>query len=294
MKWTTFLPVLNEANIIEARIKNALEIGNVVVVEGSIPSFPNENGLSIDGTSEILKSYSDKILYIQAGAQKDRIALQNIGIAALHKRFPETDILARTDADEFFNRATIEAVEERFTKSQDWVTYITMFDMVSKTKAKLRTQPPEKYFAFAPGIRICGGMFPERFYRYRPDLHYQYHDSIMADGMGIPLFWHPNYYFNRSIMGMELPNGLIHYRCSDSFVSLIKKEINYLAKDAPIEERIFNAAKGKLFYEFTNGTIIDFKEEWHPKEIRESPYFNQIDFTPNWDITYLEFLEAII
>jgi hypothetical protein len=294
MKWTFLMPVLNEANIIEARIKDALEIGNLVVVEGAIPTFPNDNGLSIDGTSEILKSYSDRILYIPARQQKDRIVLQNIGMLNLHKQFPETDILARTDADEFFNMETVEAVESQFRNSNDWVTYVNMFDVISKNKIKRRTQPLEKFFPFSPGVRICGGMYPERFYRYRPDLHYQYHDSIMADGLGIPFFAHPNYYFNRSITEMELPNGLIHYRCSDSFHNLIKKEMNYLAKDAPMTEKLFLDAKSKLQYEFSNGIIFDFKEEWHPKYIKESPYYNEIDIKLNWDLTYIEFLEAII
>ena len=74
LKWGIFAPCINEIELIEAKLEWALErFDDIVMVEGHHKRYTNvnESGLSLDGTTEILKSYSDRIKYRPVGAIND-------------------------------------------------------------------------------------------------------------------------------------------------------------------------------------------------------------------------------
>jgi hypothetical protein len=292
------MPVLNEAKIIEAKLQHSLQIGRVVVVEGSIPQTRDvaENGLSSDGTTEILKSYSDKITYIPAGHCKDRMELQNRALVEVHKRFPDTEILHRTDADEFIDLNNLQIVEQTFNRGPFWLVYTDLVNLIDMTKARKNVAPNSRLFPFAPGITLKAGMFHERFYRYRPDLSYTGSAHCLCDHANRPLYIHPDYYFNRSLImpkvkvleddkEKEIPFRILHYKFVDGSKRLIKAEMSYLEEDEnllPNSQECFDKAVMRLKSIFEGDNIV-IPESEHCKEILK--YFKYEPLKMDWNLT---------
>ena len=298
MKWTTFMPVLNEAKIIESKIKHCLEIGKLVVVEGSIPQTYNvgEDGMSTDGTTEILESYSDKMVYVKAGKQKDRIMLQNIALREVHVRFPDTDILHRTDADEFIHLDKIKEINDIFASTQLWLLYTDLVNFVDGTNYKPNVIPQGQTFNFNPSIKLSPGTFHERFYRYRSDLMYKESAHALQDSFNRMLYAHPDYFFNRGLFyNDDIKSKIFHYKYVDGFENLLLAEMSYLKEDEnmmPRSQELFDKAKMRL-KNILDGGITETKEYDHCKEVLESKWYNREPIKYNWDITLDDILELI-
>jgi len=310
MIWTTFMPVLNEGKIIESKILNALSFSkHVVVVEGSIPQTYDvkENGLSSDETTDILKSYADRITYLAAGKQPDRSTLQNKALEYIHTHFPDTELLHRTDADEFINEKAISVIENEFAAKPLWMLYTDLVNLVDGSQFRPNRAPQGRVFNFTPNIQLAAGMYHERFYRYRPDLLYRGTAHALSDGLGRSLYWHPDYYFNRELFttvdttrSFELRNEakqfypirILHYKYIDGFKRLLKAEMSYLVEDEhmiPNDERTFSRAKERL-KGVLDGQLGEIVVAEHAKEVVQSKWWSPNKLSYDWNITLDEVL----
>lgn len=292
MKWTAFMPVLNEGQIIESKIKHLLDLTDrVVVVEGSVPQAyeTSPEGLSADNTTEILESYSDKIVHIKAGKCKNKIELQNHALGFIHKNLSDTEILHRTDADEFCNEGVYNIIESCFARDNNWLIYTDLINLVDATSANPNTAPQGIPFPFCKGKTLVAGRYHERFYRYRPDLHYGCSPQCLDDGLKRPLFCHPDYYFNREVLQSA---RIFHYKYVDGLDRLLKTEMGYLQRDMgmiPHSNEIFEAAKLRLKRILENPKIKIAKTT-HCKHVRESDWFKYEPIKWNWDLDYDDWL----
>lgn len=107
--------ILNEEEFIEANLRQHYEFADkIVIVEGADQLFPKQfttqEGLSIDRTAEIIRSFPDpdhKITFIQHGFAKSKAQLRN----EYAKRAPE-GILIAVDADEFLTKQSMRVALE--------------------------------------------------------------------------------------------------------------------------------------------------------------------------------------
>jgi hypothetical protein len=293
MKWTIMMPCLNEADIIESKLDYCLNIGNVVVVEGSIPQTYDigTNGFSSDGTTEILKSYSDRIKYIPGGRFKTRKDLQNEGMKYIFKNFTDTEILWVCGVDEFINTDCLKIIENHFSKTQDWLLYWDLINLKDATIAYKDRIRDSVSFPFAPGITLTGGVFQERFYRYRMDLSYSTAHA-MADSLNRTLYCHPDYFFHRSAIITETKYKIFHYKYRDGLKRMLKQEMSYLVEDfkeEPNTEETFAKAKILLHRVFYSDEV-HIEKEWHPSEVLKSKWFKYEPIDYNWNITLDEVL----
>ncbi len=96
--------VLNEADLLAVNLKNHYDMADkIVIVEGADKRFPNATpeGLSIDATAEVVRSFPDpaaKITFIQHGWADDKSELRN-----RYCELAENGILIAVDADEFLS-----------------------------------------------------------------------------------------------------------------------------------------------------------------------------------------------
>jgi hypothetical protein len=310
MIWTTFMPVLNEGKIIESKILNALSFSkHVVVVEGSIPQTYDvaPNGLSSDETSDILKGFADRITYLPVGRQPDRATLQNKALEYIHTHFPDTEILHRTDADEFLKDQGILAIENEFKNKPLWMLYTDLVNMVDGSQFRPNNAPKGRYFGFCPNTHLTSGMYHERFYRYRPDLLYRGTAHALSDGLGRSLYWHPDYYFNREVFTQYdtseyfylrdqpqklQPLRILHYKYIDGFKRLLKAEMSYLAEDehmVPMSDACFTAAKTRL-KSILDGQLSTISPSEHAKEVVNSKWWKPEPLQYDWNITLDEVL----
>lgn len=299
MIWTTFLPVLNEADIIETKIIHSLShFQHVVIVEGSIPQTYNvgADGLSTDGTTEILKSYADKIDYIPAGKCKNRMELQNHALNLIRTKYPDTEILHRTDADEFEHERLLTNVEQTFATKDIWFLYTNLINLIDPTRARENIAPLGTPFPFTRGKWLRPGMYHERFYRYRNDLAYVHSAHCLTDSIGRPLFAHPDYYFQRDIyLGKDISDSIFHYKYIDGFEKILKAEMSYLAEDEhmqPYTEEIFNAALERV-KKIIHGNVIPIEENRHCREVQNAKWFKYEPWKFNTDITFDEFMKVM-
>ncbi len=288
MKWTILMPVLNEVDIIESKLEYLKSIGRTVVVEGSIPQTYDvgPNGLSTDGTTEILKSYSDKINYIAGGKYKDRKDLQNAALFYIHKNFPETEILWTVGTDEFISMDAKSIIDKYFETAKGWLLYWDLLNLADPTRGFKDNAPISRPFPFSPGKIITAGIFHERFYRYRNDLNYL-NAHCMGDSFGRPLYMHPDYYFHRHLFIPDTKDKIFHYKYIDGLRKLLKAEMSYLVEDErmiPNSEENFDRAKETLKKKFEKDEV-SIKKEWHPIEVQKSKWFKYEPITYNWNIS---------
>ena len=299
MKWCIFLPVLNEGKMIESKILHSLDIveeygGHVVVVEGSVPyaTEVNEQGLSSDGTSEVLKNYEDKITYLPVGKQANKGDLQNHAIKYIHQNCRDSEILHRTDADEFLSMRDIEDIDDHFNETNDWFLYTNLRQLISPTKGVSDSPSPKgPSFNFNRNTRLRPGDFHERFYRYRPDLAYRVSPHALSDGLGRMLFNHPDYFFSRSV----IPEMYIyHYLYTGGVIDMLKHRMWYAARDNPNIEPLSIAAfdQGvKWIKDMVNQETVEIDKLYHCVRVRESKWFKYEDI--NYDVDKLKYHEVI-
>jgi len=304
MIWTTFMPVLNEGKIIESKILHSLSFSrHVVVVEGSIPQTYDvaPNGLSSDETTEILKQYADRITYLPVGRQADRATLQNHALNYIHKHFPDTEILHRTDADEFISDKSLKYIDNYFddSKNHDWMIYTNLVNLIDGTCYRANDAPKGANFPFRKGLVLSSGMYHERFYRYRPDMLYRGTAHALSDWAQRHFYNHPDYYFNRNLLDFAFtpyengfPIRILHYKYIDGFKRLLKAEMSYLVEDEhmiPNSEDNFTRAKERL-KKILDGKSEVIERSEHCTEVLASKWFKYEKLNYDWNITLDEVL----
>jgi len=215
LKWGIFAPCINEIELIEAKLEWALErFDDIVMVEGHHKRYTNvnESGLSLDGTTEILKSYSDRIKYRPVGAINDvmdEAVLRGVGYNALDK---DLDVVIMCDVDEFYLDKDLEYIEafykrNKYLKSTVTNSYIFLDNEHCAPHIQRKQGPP---FAFSKQHnQLHMGMFHERIFRYSKWYSYNVSPFLVNDLYGRFIFSNEIYYDDRVILEDVF---MLHYK----------------------------------------------------------------------------------
>lgn len=209
-KWAIFAPCINEAQLIEAKIQWGLRHDfEVVIVEGHHPAYQNHdpNGLSNDGTTEILLSYEDRIKYVPVGPVEHEMVLRDIGYKKISK---DTDAVIMCDIDEFYLDKDLEYIDDLFRgdKIKHILTnsYIFLDNEYCAPHIQRKQSPP---FFYADGINIHFGQWHERIFRYNKFYSYKRSPFLVNDIYGRFVFNDLAYFGER----MLLPDVyMLHYK----------------------------------------------------------------------------------
>lgn len=211
LKWGIYAPCINEGNIIEAKLEWALErFDDISIVEGHHPKYTNvdPNGLSVDGTTEILLSYDDRIKYLPVGKVDNEIELRALAYKYLSKNL---DVVIMNDIDEFYLDDDLDYIDTLYRRNKDLKLTLTnsyiFFDNKHCAPHIKRIQSPP--FNFAKDVKVHFGEWHERIFRY--DLWYSYKRSpfLINDFYGRFLYNDEVYYGERMLLDDVY---MLHYK----------------------------------------------------------------------------------
>ena len=211
LRWGIFAPCMNEATVIEAKIKWGLRLfDDVVILEGHHPQYTDhgENHLSNDGTTEILKSYADQITYIPFGEAQNEIILRNEAYKALKK---DLDVVIMSDIDEFILEKDLEYIDMLYQRNKDLKltltnSYIFLDKEYCAPHIRRKQSPP---MAFSKDLNIHFGEWHERIFRYNKYYSYLVSPFLVNDLYGRFIFNDP-YYFNERQLLSDV--YILHYK----------------------------------------------------------------------------------
>ena len=199
LKWGLFAPCLNEIELVEAKIEWALErFGDISLVEGHHPMYKdvNESGLSIDGTTEILKSYSDRIKYTPLGSAPSETVMRDTAYKKLNK---DLDVVIMCDMDEFYLDKDLDYIDSIYKTNKDLKltltnSYIFLDDRFCAPHIKRIQSAPIR---FNKDVNVHFGEWHERIFRYDPWYSYQRSITLINDFYGRFLYNSEVYYGER-------------------------------------------------------------------------------------------------
>lgn len=211
LKWGIYAPCLNEVQLIDAKLEWALErFDDISLCEGHHPKYTNVNdsGLSIDGTSEILKSYSDRIKYTPVGKVDNEMMLRDIAYQKLNK---DLDVVIMCDADEFYLDKDLELIDDLYKRNKELKltltnSYIFIDDKFCAPHIQRKQSPP---FKFNKNAQVHFGQWHERIFRYNK--WYSYHRSpfLVNDFYGRFLYNDEIYFGERELLSDVY---MLHYK----------------------------------------------------------------------------------
>jgi len=211
LSWGIFFPCINEIELIEAKIQWALRHDFAVsVCEGHHPQYEdhNEKGLSIDGTTETLETYSDQIIYTPKGEVNNEMILRDIAYQALPK---DLDVVIMCDADEFYLDKDLDYIDILYKRDKNLMltltnSYIFLDNEHCAEHIKRKQSPP---FPFTEGVEVHFGEWHERIFRYSKWHSYQRSPFLINDLYGRFLYNDPNYYGDRVLLKDVF---MLHYK----------------------------------------------------------------------------------
>src|SRR5574341_498443 len=117
MNITVLMQVFNEEKFLDICLSKLIEYAHkIIIVEGAVKHFwpiAGENGTSTDRTWGIIQhwagNHSDKIVGIKARAWNDKTELKTYGLKYVPQ---ETNYLHIVDADEIYERSSLERIKE--------------------------------------------------------------------------------------------------------------------------------------------------------------------------------------
>ena len=245
LKWGIFAGCINEETLIEAKLEWALERGFAVsIVEGHHPHYKNvnESGLSIDKTTEILKSYADRINYQPLG----KVAWQGILRDKAYKGLPEDcDVVIMSDIDEFILDPDIEMLDKIYKHRKDIVlTLLNSYIFLDNEYCAPHIQRDEGGVKFGLDLNINLGQYHERIFRYNKFYGYKRSPFLINDIFGRFILSNSCYFNDRMLFEDKY---ILHY------------------KNFKIEEA---KARHKMYKE--RGDKIDYGNEW--KELDKNKF----------------------
>lgn len=206
-----FFPIINEIELIEAKLEWALErFDDISVVEGHHPKYTNvdPNGLSVDGTTEILVSYDDRIKYLPVGKVDNEMELRNLAYKYLSQ---ESGIAFMLDTDEFFLDKDLEFIDNIYKNDKNLKYTLTnsYIFLDGKHCAPHIQRFQSKPFPYCDNITVQFGQWHERIFRYNK--WYSYHRSpfLVNDFYGRFLYNDEIYYNERALFPEVY---LLHYK----------------------------------------------------------------------------------
>ena len=123
LKWGLFAPCINEIELTRAKLEWALErFDDISIVEGHHPKYTNvsESGLSVDGTTEILEGYADRIKYTPLGKVDNEMILRDVAYKKLNKNL---DVVVMCDMDEFYLDKDLDFIDDDFQESETGLSW---------------------------------------------------------------------------------------------------------------------------------------------------------------------------
>lgn len=205
-----FAPCINEEELIEPKIKWALRHGfDVSITEGHHPHYKNhdENGLSTDKTTEILKSYSDRIKYTPIGDVPRQKYLRDIAYKKLDR---DLDIALMLDIDEFLSDEDLDKIKMYFKEDDSLVLVVTdSLIFLDKDHCAPHIRRKQQKIKFNDDVEIYTGQFHERVFRYNKYYGYDISPFLVNDLYNRFLFTDLTYY-NRRVLDTDIK--ILHYK----------------------------------------------------------------------------------
>lgn len=247
-KLKLFFPIINEIELIEAKLEYALGLDmEISVVEGHHPAYTNvdPNGLSVDGTTEILISYDDRIKYLPVGKVDNEMELRNLAYKYLSH---DPGIALMFDTDEFMLEKDLIFLDGEYKKDKD-LKYILTNSYIfldGKYCAPHIQRFQSKPFPYSDNITVQFGQWHERIFRYNK--WYSYHRSpfLINDFYGRFLY-NDEIYYNERLLFPEV--YLLHYK-------------NFKRNEAEKRTQMYD----------TFGDGIDHSDEWNILEKNKFEY----------------------
>jgi len=219
LKWGLFAPCINEIELIEAKLEWALErFDDISIVEGHHKHYKNvsEVGLSVDGTSEILQSYSDRIKYNPVGIVNvegtEEFILRDTAYQALNK---DLDVVVMCDIDEFWLDKDLDFLDEQYLRNKNLkLTATNSLIFLDNEYCAKHIQRNQGTFAFDlddnGNVRTVNfGQWHERIFRYNEYYRYDASPFLINDMYGRFIFSH-QIYFNERKLFPEI--YMLHYK----------------------------------------------------------------------------------
>ena len=217
MKVAACYIVLNEADYIKYSLDSVYDaMDQIYIVEGAIEAVADresDNGLSIDGTTQIIESYPDpqgKIRYKHAGVFPHKVELRQVYMDMMD---PEVDWIFIVDGDEAYNAENLENNLRLIGGESDLVWVGTEFDNFNGDFWHTLVKPPDLYskpgwFFDRHGNSMVNGEYHERLFRNLPGLAYQDSHATIQDSGRIYLYSQGKYRKQR----LYVPHDDFRYR----------------------------------------------------------------------------------
>lgn len=259
LKWGLYAPCINEKELIEAKIKWALNHDMAVsICEGhyvNYTKFNQDNHLSVDGTTEILESYSDRINHIKKGFVQAEMELRD----AAYKGLPQDiDVCIMSDIDEFLLDKDLEYIDELYAVDKNLKeTSTNSYIFLDNKYCTPHLMPSDQGFVnFNKNQGLIQlGQWHERIFRYNKYYSYKWSPFLINDLYGRFIFTDVAYFDERLI----LPNVyILHYK-------------NFKLKEAKERQAMYTTFDNKdynLEWDILEKNKIEYKGE-HPIEIKE-------------------------
>lgn len=203
LKWGLYAQCINEKQLIGAKIEWALRLGmSVSICEGHHPNYKNfdpQTHLSNDGTTEILKSYSDRINYIPAGEVPWQGALRDKAYKGLPQ---DLDVCIMSDIDEFILEKDLERLDSLYHNKDLRLTLTNSYIFLDNEYCCPHIMPPSgnivKFNMEYDLIQY--GQWHERIFRYNKFYSYRLSPFLINDIYGGFPFSNSAYFDDRIIV----------------------------------------------------------------------------------------------
>lgn len=257
LKWGIYAGCINEEKLIEAKLEWALERDFAVsIVEGHHPNYKNvnESGLSVDKTTEILKSYSDRINYQPVGA----VQWQGLLRDKAYKGLPhDCEVAVMSDIDEFILDKDIEFLDGIYKNRKDIVlTVLNSYIFLDEEHCAPHVQRHEGIVKFGLDQDIQFGQYHERVFRYNKFYGYTRSPFLINDIFGRFIFSDSAYFNDRLLFDDRY---ILHYK-------------NFKIEEAKARHKMYEERGDKIVYdeEWKELEKNKFKYEGeHPSQIKK-------------------------
>jgi len=189
--------VLNEEESIGWALSSVYPlVDRCIIVEGSTQYAPltTDEGLSIDRTAEIIRSFPDpegKIEFYQVGRMKNKNELRE----EVLKHMNEGEWVLMTDADEIWNAPEIRFLRRYIRQNPDVVEIFNGWIEFAVDMRHTRPLVRNGEFSFVDknGVILGNGLIQERIYKYFEGYNYKNSHVVVQDKDGKPIYGSPEY-----------------------------------------------------------------------------------------------------
>jgi len=249
LKWGIFAGCINEGQLIEAKIKWALRLGMAVsIAEGHHPDYKGKvttDGLSTDGTTEVLEKYKDKIIYAPLG----KVAHQAVLRDTAYKNLPtDLDVVIMSDIDEFYTEEDLNTIDLMYVKDKDLKLTVTnsYIFLDNKYCAPHVQHVDGGAIKFNKKWTFHLGQWHERIFRYNKFFSYSRSPFIINDIYGSFIFMDSGYFGEREVLPSIYQ---LHYK-------------NFKMKEARERHEMYKE----------RGDTADYDKEWETLENTKIEY----------------------